>query len=210
VIQVAAAIFVVATLGSAWAPAAVELLISRVVLGFVVRCVAAVLPVYICEISPAERRGRLVNQNEVMIVTGQLIAFVMNAALILVISGNTAWRWMLGIAVIPALLLLGMSLVPETPPGHAQRRPLEDAVRVLQRIRPHRAEADEAASGRSRTDPTNMKAAAAGPTCAPAGSACSSASASASRSTTMLPGAIPSSTTRPRSWRAPASPRARP
>jgi MFS family permease len=68
VIQVSAAIFVIATLGSAFAPGAAALLLFRVLLGFAVGCVSAVVPIYIGEIASADRRGRLVNQNELMIV----------------------------------------------------------------------------------------------------------------------------------------------
>lgn len=69
---------------------------SRILLGVAVGCVSAVVPIYIGEIAPTDRRGRLVNQNEYMIVAGQLIAYIVNAVLIHVVAGTTSWRWMLG------------------------------------------------------------------------------------------------------------------
>ena len=37
------------------------------------------VPTFLAEMSPANQRGRIVTQNELMIVTGQLFAFVFNA-----------------------------------------------------------------------------------------------------------------------------------
>ena len=37
------------------------------------------MPVYLAEVSPYEKRGSLVTRNEVMIVSGQFAAFVINA-----------------------------------------------------------------------------------------------------------------------------------
>ncbi|GAA3317566.1 hypothetical protein GCM10020331_016810 [Ectobacillus funiculus] len=55
--------------------------------------------------SPAERRGQMVTQNELMIVGGQLLAFIFFNAIL----GNTmadnihVWRYMLAIASLPAV-----------------------------------------------------------------------------------------------------------
>ena len=42
------------------------------------------VPAYLAETSPAERRGRMVTQNELMIVTGQFLAFLINAIIAVV------------------------------------------------------------------------------------------------------------------------------
>ncbi|GAA3333712.1 hypothetical protein GCM10020331_098830 [Ectobacillus funiculus] len=67
--------------------------------------------------SPAESRGRMVTQNELMIVSGQLLAFVFNAILGNTMGDNShIWRYMLAIAALPAIFLFfGMIRVPESP-----------------------------------------------------------------------------------------------
>ncbi len=42
---------------------------------------AAAVPLYLAEMAPVHARGRMVTINELMIVSGQLLAFVMNAIL---------------------------------------------------------------------------------------------------------------------------------
>jgi MFS transporter, SP family, major inositol transporter len=135
-IRLASLVFVVGTLGSALAPTAEALVGARLVLGLAVGCVSATVPMYIGEISPVERRGRLVNQNEFMIVTGQLIAFSVDTVIIHVLSQSGAWRWMLGVAVIPAVMLfVGMMFVPETPRWYATKERYAEAEQVLRTIR---------------------------------------------------------------------------
>ena len=95
------------------------------------------VPVYLAEVSPSDRRGRIVTQNELMIVTGQLLAFIFNAYL-----GNTfgeaggIWRWMLVIATLPAIALwIGMNFMPESPRWLASMGSFGETLSVLQRIR---------------------------------------------------------------------------
>ena len=71
-------------------------------------------PAYISEISPASDRGKLVALYQFNIVFGILIAFLSNYLL----SGveTDAWRWMIGVEAIPAIIYTLMVLgVPKSP-----------------------------------------------------------------------------------------------
>ena len=112
-----ALIFVVATIACTVSPSTELLIAARTLLGLAVGGASVIVPVYLAEMSPAAQRGRIVTQNELMIVTGQFLAFTFNAVL-----GNAfpeeanIWRWMLVIATIPAVVLwFGMLALPESP-----------------------------------------------------------------------------------------------
>lgn len=116
-IMVLAVVFLLGTLGCTFAPNTEVLIAARFILGLAVGGASVTVPVYLAEISPRDRRGRIVTQNELMIVTGQLLAFIFNAYL-----GNSfgeshgIWRWMLVIATLPAIALwIGMNVMPESP-----------------------------------------------------------------------------------------------
>lgn len=71
-------------------------------------------PAYISEISPASDRGKLVALYQFNIVFGILIAFLSNYLL----SGieTDAWRWMIGVEAIPAIIYTLMVMgVPKSP-----------------------------------------------------------------------------------------------
>ncbi|MFC5589929.1 sugar porter family MFS transporter [Sporosarcina soli] len=133
-----AVLFFVSTLGTSFAPDVATMVISRIALGLAVGGASVIVPSFLAEMSPAERRGRMVTQNEFMIVTGQLLAYVTNAVL-----GNTlgttdaaVWRYMLIIATLPAIVLwIGMLTVPESPRWLASKGKIGDALKVLQQIR---------------------------------------------------------------------------
>jgi sugar porter (SP) family MFS transporter len=111
-IMVAAIVFAVGTLGCAFAPNATFLIVFRFLVGIAVGCSSATVPMYLAELAPARMRGALSSLNQLMIVTGILAAYVVDWALSF--SGN--WRAMLGLALLPALVLLvGMAFLPETP-----------------------------------------------------------------------------------------------
>ena len=61
-------IFFVSTLGCSLAPSFHVMLVSRFVLGLAVGGASVTVPAYLAEISPAERRGRMVTQNELIIL----------------------------------------------------------------------------------------------------------------------------------------------
>ncbi|GAA0535398.1 MFS transporter [Saccharopolyspora thermophila] len=140
-----AGIFLAGTLACTFAPDAAFMVAARFVLGLAVGGASVTVPTYLAEVSPAERRGRLVTQNELMIVTGQLLAFTFNAA-IAGLLGESAhvWRYMLVVASLPAVVLwFGMLVMPESPRWLASRGRLGEALDVLRQVRSaQRAEAE--------------------------------------------------------------------
>ncbi|MEK4314510.1 sugar porter family MFS transporter [Bacillus sp. FSL P4-0334] len=136
-ILILAVLFFVATLGCTLAPSVSVMIISRFLLGLAVGGASVTVPAYLAEMSPAESRGRMVTQNELMIVTGQLLAFTCNAIIGNVLGDiSHAWRYMLVIAALPAVFLFfGMLKVPESPRWLVSKGRKEDALHVLRRIR---------------------------------------------------------------------------
>lgn len=140
-----AVIFFLGTLGCTLAPTTAVMVAARFLLGLAVGGASVTVPTYLAEVSPTERRGRLVTQNELMIVTGQLLAFTFNA-----IIGNAfgedggVWRWMLVIATVPAVVLwFGMLTMPESPRWLASKGRFPEALSVLKQVRSaQRAEAE--------------------------------------------------------------------
>ncbi|TXR51620.1 sugar porter family MFS transporter [Quadrisphaera setariae] len=135
-------VFLVGALGCALAPGFGVLVASRFVLGLGVGAAAVICPVYLAEMAPAEKRARIVTINELMIVSGQLLAFAINAVIGALVDHPGNWRVMLGVAAVPAVgLLLGMVVLPESPRWLALRGRTEEARAVLLRSR-SAAEAD--------------------------------------------------------------------
>ncbi|MGA5424775.1 MFS transporter [Streptomyces lavendulocolor] len=129
VIGAAAAVYAVGTLASAAATGPGLLLAGRFLVGLSLGATSFAVPLYISEIAPPARRGALVTLNQLMITIGLLLSYVVAYAL----EPSGAWRAMLAVGSVPALLLLaGMFLVPESPDwlhsrGHGPRAALAAA-----------------------------------------------------------------------------------
>lgn len=138
-------LFFVGTIACSLAPGLGMLLVGRFLLGLAVGGASTVVPVFLAELAPYEIRGSLSGRNEVMIVVGQLAAFVVNAIL-----GNTlghldgVWRIMLAMCAIPAVFLFfGMLRMPESPRWLISKGRFEEALAVLKTVRSEeRAEAE--------------------------------------------------------------------
>jgi MFS transporter, SP family, major inositol transporter len=139
---VCAGLFLVGALGCAIAPNVQLMVAARIVLGLGVGAAAVTCPLYLAEMAPADRRGRMVTINELMIVTGQMLAFATNALLDHLIHDPHVWRIMLGVATVPAVaLLVGMFVLPDSPRWYGLKGRMSEARAVLGLSRPP-AEAD--------------------------------------------------------------------
>jgi major inositol transporter-like SP family MFS transporter len=131
-ILVCAVLFLLGALGSAIAPNVWLMVVARIILGLGVGAASVTVPVYLAEMAPARRRGRMVTINELMIVSGQLLAFVVNSIIDHYVHDPHVWRWMLAAAAVPAVfLLIGMFFLPDSPRWYAVKGRLDDTRRVL-------------------------------------------------------------------------------
>ncbi len=114
VLSVIAILYLLSAIGCAATPVWVLFIVFRMVGGLAVGASSVVGPMYISEIAPAHLRGRLAGSFQVNIVTGIFVAYLTN--FLFVGLGDDAWRWMLGIMVIPAgLFAVLVRTIPESP-----------------------------------------------------------------------------------------------
>ena len=140
------ALYFVSAIWSALAGDVYSFMVARLIGGLGVGVSTVAAPLYISEIAPPERRGRLAGLFQFNIVFGILVAFFSNAFLANV--GDGAWRWMLGIEAVPALAysLLCIGL-PESPRWLlTYRGDREAAAETLARVRPDLAPDEIAAA----------------------------------------------------------------
>lgn len=109
-----------------------SLLAGRVVVGLGVGAASVLVPVYIAELAPSRVRGALVAGFQLLTTLGILVGYGINAAL----ADSEAWRWSLGLAAVPGLLLaFGVLLIPESPRWLVMRDRRAAALQVLRRVR---------------------------------------------------------------------------
>lgn len=112
VVFIIAIIYIVGALILALAPSMPILVIGRLVIGVAVGGSTAIVPVYLSEMAPTAQRGSLSSLNQLMITIGILSSYLINYAF----TPIEGWRWMLGLAVLPSLILLiGVIFMPESP-----------------------------------------------------------------------------------------------
>ena len=147
VLVILALLYTISAVGSALAPNYQVLVIARFIGGLAFASLG-IAPMYIGEIAPREKRGMLVTVSQLNIVLGFSIAYFANyfvlqasqsdAAWIQTLGvDRNAWRWMLGIEALPAALwFLFLFLVPESPRWLVMKGRIEEARRVLARLKP--------------------------------------------------------------------------
>ncbi|KAG2688956.1 hypothetical protein I3843_09G116600 [Carya illinoinensis] len=108
------------------------LIVGRIFVGLGVGMASMTAPLYISEASPAKIRGALVSTNGFLITGGQFLAYLINLAFT---KAPGTWRWMLGVAGLPALIqFVLMLLLPESPRWLYRKGREEEAETLLRKI----------------------------------------------------------------------------
>jgi sugar porter (SP) family MFS transporter len=125
-------VFILGAILCAAAPSIAALVVGRIIVGLGIGLACTTVPIYISEVAPPEARGWQVSLFQLAITVGILGAYLVDFAY----SKTGAWRWMLGLAVIPGIILgVGMLFLPESPRWLAKYLHPEAARAVLVRIR---------------------------------------------------------------------------
>lgn len=128
-----AILFALTGLATGWATDFTVFILARIASGAAVGVAALVCPIYIAEIAPSSMRGKLVTLYQLAIVSGLLLAYLSNYALLN--TGPNNWRWMFSSQTIPSVLFFGgLFFVPESPRWLIRKERIDDAHKILSRI----------------------------------------------------------------------------
>jgi sugar porter (SP) family MFS transporter len=134
-LRILGVLYVVSAVGCAFAWNWDALVAFRFIGGLGIGGSSVLGPMYIAEIAPARLRGRLVGLFQFCVVFGILLAYFSNYLIGLAQFGAAAWRWMFGVAAIPAivffLLLFG---IPRSPRWLVKKGRVEEARAVLRTL----------------------------------------------------------------------------
>jgi len=131
----AAALYLLATLGTALSVGWPMLLAMRFMAGLGLGSATVLCPVYISELSPALWRGRLVGMFQINVVTGILVGYTSNYFVRLAHLGAIEWRVMVGVVLVPtSLFLLALFTIPRSPRWSASRNQIDEALMVLSQM----------------------------------------------------------------------------
>jgi SP family myo-inositol transporter-like MFS transporter 13 len=141
VILAAALIFTFGALVMGVSPNYEFLVLGRLIIGIGIGFASLTTPIYIAEVAPSNLRGRLVTVNTLCIASGQFIAGMVDG---LLANDPTGWRWMLGIAAVPSVMMgMGFLGLPESPRWLVMKGRRDKAMKVLKTVRETDKEAQE-------------------------------------------------------------------
>lgn len=128
-------LYVVSAIGSAVATDWVVFMVFRFIGGLGVGAATSVAPIYNAEVAPPRHRGRLVGLFQFNIVFGILLAYLSNFAILSLLPGDIAWRYMFGVEAVPALVfVLLLFMVPESPRWLMTVGRRDEAVATIQQL----------------------------------------------------------------------------
>jgi MFS transporter, SP family, arabinose:H+ symporter len=130
-----AVLYVLSAAGCALAWGWYSLVFFRVIGGLAIGGSSVIGPMYIAEIAPAKKRGRLVGMFQFNIVFGILLAYLSNYLVAQLGFGAAEWRWKFGVAALPAVaFLVALFGIPQSPRWLVKVGRVEEARVVLTRI----------------------------------------------------------------------------
>ncbi|CAI0374372.1 unnamed protein product [Linum tenue] len=133
-IMVADVLFFLGSIIMAIAPVPAVIIVGRVLVGLGVGMASMTAPLYISEASPAKIRGAMVSTNGLLITGGQFLSYLINLAFT---RAPGTWRWMLGVAGLPALIqFLLMWSLPESPRWLYRENYVHEAKEILEKLYP--------------------------------------------------------------------------
>ncbi len=134
-------LYTVSALGSALVNDPYTFAFFRFIGGLGVGASTIAAPAYVSEIAPPKDRGRLVALYQFNIVLGILIAFLSNY--LLSGLGENAWRWMIGVEAIPAIIYTFMALtIPRSPRWLLLNGHHDEASRIIAQLYPDQSVED--------------------------------------------------------------------
>lgn len=126
--------FALSAIGSALAQSWYILMFFRFITGIFLGSTTVVTPMFIAEISPADKRGKLVLLNQFLVVFSIFLAYVINYVISQAFAGET-WRVMIGVEAIPAIIFFILLFsVPESPRWLVNKNRKADALQVFESI----------------------------------------------------------------------------
>ncbi|MCM4155478.1 sugar porter family MFS transporter [Gramella sp. AN32] len=135
-------LYFVSALGSSLASDPTIFALFRFVGGLGVGASTIAAPAYVSEISPPDKRGKLVSLYQFNIVFGILIAFLSNY--LLRDFGSQPWRWMIGAEAAPAIIyLILVFFIPKSPRWLYSKGKVTEAKKVLKLILPDSADLEK-------------------------------------------------------------------
>ncbi|MEI6061937.1 MAG: sugar porter family MFS transporter [Bacteroidota bacterium] len=126
-----AILYIISALGCAFSGSSIILIAFRLLSGLAVGATSVVAPMYISEIAPAKKRGRLVSFNQFAITIGIVVAYIFDY--LLVNSGENSWRFMLAVPAVFGVFYLVFLLLnfPESPRWLLAHGRKDEAKKVL-------------------------------------------------------------------------------
>lgn len=136
---VSAILFLICSVGTALPDSFTSFIIYRIIGGIGVGIASMVVPMYIAEIAPPEKRGSLVAYNQLAIVIGIVTVYFVNY--LIALQGNEewnlqkGWRWMFGSEAIPSVLyMILLFFIPESPRWLLMKNKPARAFGILERF----------------------------------------------------------------------------
>ncbi|XP_027362594.1 sugar transport protein 1-like [Abrus precatorius] len=111
------------------------LIVGRMLLGFGIGCANQSVPIYVSEVAPYKYRGALNMMFQLAITIGIFVANVLNYLFAQMKNGE-GWRYSLGLAAVPAIMIIvGAIFLPDSPSSLIERGQDDKAKEELIKIR---------------------------------------------------------------------------